>query len=761
MRFKKDTPPYQYEIVREAGENVMYVNYVGASESPSISGSAKCMAQAVNLLTEAPNIARLIFVQNKNYSYDFSQISLLVEVSQLYTYLTKQEKILEPRKIISTRCSKCFPQREKLIKGLILGLLKKDPIGCYVESKRFLREEKINSGRFPKSCSSCEKRFVKLLEKISDFLSKLKLNQKINLDGHHIGNRDIYSSFFRPDIIPNFAFTRLDSKIPKGAKLIDEYKLIGEHEKSSVTIMKIPGKAKYLYQLNPAEFSLKEEFYELVNLARDVMIEHTPKAEEFTDPQRTRQIFFNIARDLLQELSKTRKVKLSYNELNELATILVRHTIGFGLVEVLLLDPKLQDISVNSPISHTPIFVRHQDYDECVTNIIPALEDGDSWAAKFRMLSGRPLDEANPILDTDLALKDIRARVAIIQQPLSPTGLSYAFRRHREKPWTLPLFIKAGMLNPLAAGLLSFIIDGSRTFLVAGTRSAGKTSLLSSLLLEIMPKLRIICVEDTLELPVDSIRKLGYDILRMKVRAAMLKATTEVEASEGIRTSLRLGDSCLIIGEVRSEEAKALYESMRIGALANVVAGTIHGASPYGVFDRVVNDLNVPVTSFKATDIIVVCNPIKSADGMHFWRRVTQISEVRKNWSKDPLEENGFVDLMKYNVEKDELEPTSDLINGESEILKDIASNVKGWAGNWDAVWDNVLLRAKIKEEIVKQADKNKMPELLEAEFITKSNNIFHAISDKVTKEKSIPESKSVFPEFQEWMREEIKAMKE
>jgi len=41
------------------------------------------------------------------------------------------------------------------------------------------------------------------------------------------------------------------------------------------------------------------------------------------------------------------------------------------------------------------------------------------------------------------------------------------------------------------------------------------------------------------------------------------------------------------------------------------------------------------------------------------------------------------------------------LINGDSQILKDIASNVKGWAGNWDAIYDNILLRAKIKQEIV------------------------------------------------------------
>jgi hypothetical protein len=316
------------------------------------------------------------------------------------------------------------------------------------------------------------------------------------------------------------------------------------------------------------------------------------------------------------------------------------------------------------------------------------------------------------------------------------------------------------MLNPLAAGLLSFMIDGARTILVAGTRSSGKTALLGSLMLEINPKSRIITIEDSLELPVESLRKLDFNILRMKVRSALLKTTSEVSADDGIRTSLRLGDSCLIVGEVRSVEAKALYEAMRVGALANVVAGTIHGASPYGVFDRVVNDLEVPVTSFKATDIIAVTNPIKSADGLQSWRRLLQIAEIRKHWEKDPIIEKGFVDLMNYNVKKDELEPSEDLINGESEVIKEIASNVKGWAGNWDAVYDNILLRAKIKQELVEISEQNNMPEILEAEFNKRSNHEFHKSSNEVIEEIGLPLSDKVFPKWQKWLNSEIKKRK-
>ncbi len=48
---------------------------------------------------------------------------------------------------------------------------------------------------------------------------------------------------------------------------------------------------------------------------------------------------------------------------------------------------------------------------------------------------------------------------------------------------------------------------------------------------------------------------------------------------------------------------------------------------------------------------------------------------------------------MKYNAITDTLEPTPDLINGDSEVLKAIGGNVKEWAGNWDAIWDNKTVK--------------------------------------------------------------------
>lgn len=761
MQFREGTALYSYETQREGGEDVLYVNYLGAPFLPSIADSPEVMERTIDALMENPNVSRIVFVQQKNYNYNFSETSLLLELSQLYVYLIRQERVLSKDKLV-TSSDQFFAQRYNEIFSILYSL-KRDPVAAYLDTRNSIVEARIFLEKLGNQNKLDQSSYIRLLEKIFNLIQNTKLIQGLlnSLRDYSKGDREIYHKLLEPDVIPNFTFTRLVSAIPDDVEIINQYKISSaDYDESVVTILRKKDESKLIYHLIPPENSLDESQNMLLNLARNVLIEHQPKAEEFTDTERTRQVFFNIAKDLLQDLAQSQGINLNYSDLNKLAKILVRHTIGFGLIEVLLQDKNIQDIVLNAPIPLTNIFLRHEIYDECYTNILPSQEDVDSWAAKFRMISGRPLDEANPVLDTQLEVDNMRARIAIIQQPLSPNGLAYAIRRHREDPWTFSLFIKNKMMNPISAGLLSFLVDGARTILIAGTRSSGKTSLLGSLMLEILSKYRIIVIEDSLELPLESLRKLNYDILQMKVRSALLKTTNEVSADDGIRTSLRLGDSSLIVGEVRSVEAKALYEAMRVGALANTVAGTIHGASPYAVFDRVVNDLEVPATSFKATDIIAVANPIRSPDGLHSSKRLLQVTEVRKHWKKDPQEENGFSDLLKYNVEKDELEPSDNLINGDSEVIKAVAENVRGWAGNWDAVYDNILLRAKIKEELVNTAERVGNEKLLEAEFNVLSNQVFHKISDDVRQEIGLPLSNRVFPAWQKWLNEEIKKKK-
>jgi len=742
------------EIQREGSDVTLRLDYAASEFFPSLEDNSICMAQVMDQLIQNPGITRVVFYQKRDYEYDFEQVTLLTEIAKIQNGLVKKKAAFSPEHL-----GKSTETRRRYIQfqNIVYNWMKADPVGAYVELKRLDRHERILLNNQADSDErALTQKFLNLIAQVLGQLDKTKLILMASpyLAGYDPADRSVYRRVFSPTIKPDFMFTKLMAAFPQDGEEIDNYTLPDDAE---VTIFKLPDTVQLLYHLTPPEFKLSEDKYMLLDEARRIISEHRPERSEFVNPGRMRQVFQNVGSDLLEELSDYNNIRLRSRDIDELTKILIRHSIGFGLIEVLLSDAKVQDITINSPMGKLPMFIVHQEFDDCTTNIIPAVSEGDSWASKMRLISGRPLDEANPIIDTELLLPYANARVAAIAPPLNPSGLAFAFRRHRDRPWTLPLMIQNRMMTPLAAGMLSFLVDGSRTMLVAGTRSAGKTSLLGAVMTEIMRKYRIITVEDTLELPVPALRELGFNVQSLKVASALTQGSTEVAADEGIRSTLRLGDSALIVGEVRSTEARALYEAMRVGALANVVAGTIHGDSPYGVFDRVVNDLGVPRTSFKATDIVVVANPIRSADGLHRWRRVTQITEVGKQWEQDPLAENGFRDLLKYDAKSDQLKPTSDLLNGESDILKGIAGNVKEWAGNWDAVWNNVLLRAKIKERLVEVAEKAGRPEILEAEFTITANDSFHRISDKIREELGSLDEKRILFEWEDWLKNTLK----
>jgi len=742
----------EYEYNEE--NQTMRVNCVGCIYGSSIEDYDVCMAKVIDMLRELKKHVRIILAGTREYEYDFNESRLLLEIANAIDTIYKN-RIISLKNVACEICDRCVSSRYSFLQRLINDI-KYDPIEAYKKLVREIRHTKILAEKDQTEHRKCYEHYLdNALIPIKNILEKCELIELAKENLYELKGREFYRRIFHPTVRPNFMYTRYVSMPPQNANLIERYR-IGLGKETIVEIYKLPGKTRKLYHIIPPEFRLSEEEYALLDNARRLIGRHEPRETELQEPKAFRENLFRIGYDMLVDLAKTSNITLSEEKLNKLADILTRYTAGLGILELLLQDEKIQDIAVNSPIGRTPIYIYHSDYSECETNIVPSMEDAESWATRFRLRSGRPLDEANPVLDTELEIPGGRARVAAITRTLSPEGLGFAFRRHRDKPWTFPLFIDNKMIDSFSAGLMWFLIDGARTLLIAGTRSSGKTSFLGACMVQIMPKLRIVTVEDTLELPVEALRELGYNIERLKSRSVITRVETELPAEEALRTALRLGDSCLIVGEVRSREALALYEAMRIGALANVVAGTIHGESAYGVFDRVVNDLGVPPTSFKATDIILICNMLKSPDGLHSFRRVIELTEVRKHWQKDPMEEGGFVNLLEYSAKEDVLKPTKTLLTGESVVLNDIASRVREWKGDWNAVWDNINLRAKILQTLVDFANAKGRKDMLEAPMVVESNSQFHIISDEVKNETGALDSKLIYQKWLEWLKSKV-----
>jgi len=758
----KDKACFEYETYHEGENKVLKIHADKCTFPPSIEYSEVCMSKVIDILLSNTGITIINISQLREYEYDFSQTKLLNELAKIHKKLNREGRSSYSHLIAN-------PEHERYLKGsyaefqkIISKRLKEDPLAAFVELKRLERREKIKLDQLIEQRHlSSQQHFLQIMQQVINSIEEIQIIKLLmpHTKNYEIGQRDIYGNIFHPTTRPDFMYTKLITEFPEG-NLLESYDFTVGKDTSEVNIFNFDENIKTLYHLTPPEFKFKEEIYELLDDAKRIMAEHKPTREEFVDPSRMREVFFNIGRDLINDLIEHKKLNLTEDEIDQLAQALLRYTVGFGLIELLLADPKVQDVNINSPNGELPIFIVHEDHGDCYTNIYPTHLEVESWATKLRLISGRPLDEANPILDTELKIEAFSSRVSTITAPLSPTGLCFSFRRHRDHPWTFPLYMqpKIRYINNLAAGLLSFLIENNATILIAGTRSSGKSSLLGSFLTEMSRRSRIITIEDTFELPQESLRRLGYNIEPLKVASALSGGeSSEVDPSIGIRSTLRLGDSAIFVGEVRSKEAIALFEAMRVGAAANVVAGTIHADSPYGVYDRVVNDIGVPKTSFKAIDIIVVTNPVIS--GLKKYKRVLRITEVRKEWENDPLNEHAFVDLMVYNPKTDELEITNDLINGNSDILKRMAGRIKEFAGDWDAIWDSIELKSQCKQAIVDVFSKMKNKDILEAKFVVKANDQLRLISDRVKEKMGKFDKERILFEYKEWLGREVKKM--
>ena len=319
-------------------------------------------------------------------------------------------------------------------------------------------------------------------------------------------------------------------------------------------------------------------------------------------------------------------------EADILAEMLCKYTAGYGVLETLLEDREVQDIYIDSPSGQTPVHVvlrsdvAQSVRQKCRTNIFIGRKDLQGFVSRVKFETGLPFSEAHPVLEADM--KRLGARVTLVSPPVSDRGVSLALRKHSRNMWTIPMLIENGSVSPLLASFLWACVIGRRTALIAGSRGAGKTTLLSAMILEFPRSQRIILIEDTPEIPTLRLQSIGFDIQPLRFYGGANEGIAS--AQETLRVSLRMGESAIVIGEVRGEEAKVLYESMRAGSAGSSVIGTIHGNSAKGVLDRAVEDLGVTERAFSSTDIIVVIGLVRSPDGTRFHRQVVEVAEVRE-----------------------------------------------------------------------------------------------------------------------------------
>ncbi|MGQ3328569.1 ATPase, T2SS/T4P/T4SS family [Halorubrum sp. FL23] len=438
---------------------------------------------------------------------------------------------------------------------------------------------------------------------------------------------------------PTIAATRVASAPPPDAALVDRWEI---DTGATVRLYEGAGPLR-TYHLTPPSTRLDDGAVERLAAAKDRLLDDPTGGDRA--PGRA-----------------VRSVAAAGDPISTLVDVLRRHTRGYGAFEHVFADERVSDATLSAPVEENPLRVV-VDGERCRTNVRLPPEGAATLASRLRRTSGRGFSRASPTLDATIETEAGRVRVAATTGPASD-GLSFTFRRGDPDAWTLARLVDVETITPAAAGLLSVAVERGVTGLVAGGRGAGKTTALGSLLWELPAEARSILIEDTPELPAGAVAAAGRDIQRLRVGDG-----AEPSPSEAVRTALRLGGGAIVVGEVRGEEAAALYEAMRVGAAGEAVLGTIHGEDPDAVRERVVSDLGVSPSSFAATDLIVVLDD-------HRVQTVAEVVEHDGSTSFEPLFERTGAGLT----------PTGRIDRGESRLVESVAETGESYAAVREAI---------------------------------------------------------------------------
>lgn len=496
------------------------------------------------------------------------------------------------------------------------------------------------------------------------------------------------------------------SAAPSRAEEMESYQVGG----AKVRLFSLEGGQRHLYHISPWEHGLPDEWVRAVDGVIS-QVTDLPPPDLSVGYDELRAYVIRTAARLLRKRTEGLEMGGSIEErertIVRLSEIVARHTVGLGLFEVLLADDRVEDIYVDAPSWENPVHITiggvagFNSVCRCGTNITVSGDEMDGLVSKFRQYTMRPFSEAFPALETDLPGYDTRATV--IGPPLSPSGPALALRRHSRRPWTLLRLVASGAFDTYTAALLSFLIDGRSTALICGARGAGKSSLLSAIMFEFPLEQRILAIEDTLELPIKQMQVLGYRVQSLFVDRGM-ERSAEDGADDALRVSLRLGESAIVMGEVRGKEAQTLYQSMRTGRAGSSVLGTIHGESARSVYDRVVHDMGISKEAFMATDIVVTMGLSRPGGSSRPVRRLVELAEVSRE--RGPGEFNLLMGESSRGLEC------------ASETIARIADS---WGMSYSDAMENIRARAEMRNVLIDAAARGHN-ECLEPEWTCRCN---------------------------------------
>ena len=325
---------------------------------------------------------------------------------------------------------------------------------------------------------------------------------------------------------------------------------------------------------------------------------------------------------------------------------------GLDILEELLEDKNITEIMINGPDN---IFIEKDGRIEKYNNRFSSKEKLVDIIQQIVSGVNRRVNESSPIVDSRLS---DGSRVNVVLNPVAINGPVVTIRKFPEYSITMKKLIEIGSISLNVADFLKILVNAKYNIFISGGTGSGKTTFLNVLSNYIPGDERIITIEDSAELQIQSVDNL----VRMEVRQANDEGENGIDIRALIKASLRMRPDRIIVGEVRGAEALDMLQAMNTGHDGSLSTG--HANSPKDMLNRletmVLMGVDMPLKAIKSQiasgiDIIVHLGRLRDRT-----RKVLEIVEIT-GFNGEEILTNTI-----YRFEEDSIEETNkDIVKGK------------------------------------------------------------------------------------------------
>lgn len=366
-------------------------------------------------------------------------------------------------------------------------------------------------------------------------------------------------------------------------------------------------------------------------------------SKEFKDKEDAEEFLKSKVEDAVKKY----KIQVDPHTLGKYQYYITRDFLNFSKIDGLMRDENIEDISCDGV--NIPVFAWHRKYESIPTNIrFKTEEELESFIFKIAYLCGRHISIAQPLLDGTLP-DGSRAQLTYGTE-VTPKGSTFTIRKFKKSPLTITDLIIYNALSSEMAAYFWFLIENRHSTMIGGDIGGGKTTMLNAISLFIRPTLKIVSIEDTQEI------RLPHENWQMMVTRQGLGTGSGAIGESGLgaismfdllRSAFRQRPDFIIVGEIRGEEAYALFQAMSTGHLGLT---TIHAENVQGVLHRLTTrPMNIPYTLVENLDTIAIVR--RMVINNVSIRRTISVSEML-GWNRDK-DDFKIHEVFRWNAEKD------------------------------------------------------------------------------------------------------------